>query len=447
MLKKSLKRRFFYTLVLPVLAVLALAGIAGFYSARHEVDEIYDAQLASTAKTIMALMERQTTNDGTNIDALEARFKNTGHHYEKYTAIRLWKGGKLFFYSKSAEHFGEQHVIAGFSNKEIEGESWRFFVLPDPRVDFTVEVAEKYWVRGDLIDKILLTMFIPFLVLLPVLPVLFWLGLRYGLTPLVEISEYVKRRSPDDLSPIAIDKTPAEILPLTHEINALMARVNEALVAERRFTDLAAHELRTPLAVIKTQVQNVIETTDTDERQELLDDLKGGVERASGMVAQLLSLARLGHDDITVETLSLNETVRTIAQELSPLALAKQITLACDEKAEVTIQGNAEILNAAVRNIIENAIKYTPLSGGVTILIERNIKESILSISDTGVGIPEDKLSLVVDRFYRVPGNRETGSGLGLTITARAAKMLGARLVLQNRKEGGLTASLIWPAD
>lgn len=438
--KKSLKCRFFFALALPVLAVLALAGIAGYFSAHHEVDEIYDAQLSNTAKTIMALMEHEAAKDDAEIQALEARFKNTGHHYEKYTAIRLWKNDKLIFYTNTARNFGPQHVIAGFSNKEIDDASWRFFVLPDPELNFTVEVAEKYWVRRDLINKILLTMFIPFLLLVPLLLPLFWLGLRYGLKPLVQISNYVSKRSSLDLSPISVDKTPTEILPLTREINALMARVDHALQVERRFTDLAAHELRTPLAVIKTQVQNVSLAHGEEERKELLNDLKDGVDRASNMVGQLLALARLGEENIVIASVSLNEAIKEVAQELSPLALSKQISVSYESTAEITLMTNQEILYVALRNLLTNAIKYTPINGTIHISIDKGI----LSISDSGPGIPEDKLALVTDRFYRVPGNRETGSGLGLAIVSRAAEILEAKLILTNQPQGGLKATLSW---
>lgn len=444
MWKKSLRCRFTFTLILPVLAVLALSGVAGYFSARHEVDEIYDAQLANLAKTLMGLMEHEALEGDTSTGAIMARFREASHEYEKYTAIRIWNGDQLFFYTKSAQTFGPKHVIAGFSNKMIERNQWRFFVLPDDNLNFTVEVAEDYAVRQDLIGKIIQTMFIPFAALLLLLPFLLWLGLRYGLKPLLVISGMVGQRSPDDLSPIPLERTPSEILPLAHAINGLMARVDEALIVERRFTDHAAHELRTPLAVIKTQLQNVINAKSEAEREELLRDLSAGVQRASLMVAQLLSLARLGQENMKREPILLNEAVRAIAQEMMPLALAKQIQVEFIEEEAVRMELNAEALSIVVRNLFDNAVKYTPQGGHITLILQKQQGDVILEIADSGDGIPEDKLALVTERFYRVPGNQETGSGLGLTIAARGAEAIGAELTLYNRKAGGLVARLYW---
>ena len=428
-----------------MLAVLAASGVAGYFSARHEVDEIYDAQLANMAKTLMALMEHEAAEGDVTDEAIIARFREASHEYEKFTAIRIWNGNKLFFYTNSAENFGPKHVIAGFSSKDIEDSDWRFFVLPDASLDYTVEVAEDYAIRQDLIRKIILTMFIPFLALLILLPPLLWLGLKYGLRPLLQISNYVSSRSPDDLSPIALEKSPSEIWPLTRSVNDLMQRVDSALINERRFTDLAAHELRTPLAVIKTQVQNVMNANNEKERRELLVDLSAGVQRASMMVAQLLSLARLGQDRIEQQRLSLNDHVRQIAQDMLPLALSKSIDVELLEEHAATIRANPDILSVAIRNMLDNAIKYTPIAGSIILRIYKDDAAVKLTINDTGPGIPEDKLALVTERFYRLPGNTEIGSGLGLAIVARAAQAMHAELNLSNRN--GLCVSLRWKSD
>lgn len=427
-----------------MLGVLALASGVGYISARHEVDEVYDAQLANMAKTLMALMEHEASEGDGNPQGLEARFREVSHTYEKYTALRIWQGEKLFFYTRSAEHFGPQHVIAGFSNKEVEGREWRFFVLPDAELGFTVEVAEDYYVRQDLISKIVLTMFTPFAVLIVLLPFLLWGGLRNGLKPLLHISEYVSHRSPEDLSPISLEKSPEEIRPLTSSINGLMKRVENALHNERRFADLAAHELRTPLAVIKTQVQNVLNAKTEQERRELLQDLSGGAQRASDMVVQLLALARLGQENVRQEEMALDPLVRDIASDMLPLALAKGIETEFSGEEEVTVRGNAEVIAVAVRNLLDNAIKYTPENGSIHIGIARREGSVILSIRDTGAGIPEDKLALVTERFYRVAGNVQPGSGLGLAIVTRAAEAIGMEFALTNLPAGGLEASLIW---
>ncbi len=142
MSKKSLKRRFCQTLVLPILLALLAVSVAAFYSARHEIEEVYDAELARNARLMLALMRHEVEEGEPNMQTLQERFGQVGHAYEKHIAIRIWKGDELFYQSESAENFGPQHIISGFSTKEISGEDWRFFVLSDADSRLTVEAAE-----------------------------------------------------------------------------------------------------------------------------------------------------------------------------------------------------------------------------------------------------------------------------------------------------------------
>ena len=269
-----------------------------------------------------------------------------------------------------------------------------------------------------------------------------------GLKPLNLLSVQVARRSPNALEPIVEEYIPEEIIPLVAALNSLLHKLQHSIYVERQFTNLAAHELRTPLAIIQTQLDAVIRDDNETSRQQGLVSLNQSVDRAARMISQLLALARLGSDDIPFERISLDQVARDAAIALSPLALKKHITFAFESDASLYIKGNSEVLELAIRNLIDNAIKYTPEHGAITITVRQMAEGNQCIIADTGAGIPQDHLSQVTERFYRVPGNREIGSGLGLSIVRRAAEIMKGRFILQNESgKPGLRAILQFPAQ
>ena len=437
-----------------MLALLAIGGV-GFYTAYNEAQEIYDTELSHVANLMFSLLRAEDqeeakhkhpdTDDEVASDIVELGndFDDTGQRHERQLAFRIWKNGKLLFYSKKAEDFGSERVTAGFADQEIDGREWRFYVLPDAKSGYTLEVAQKLKVRTALITKVLTTIFSPLVLLIPIILILTWVGLRNGLKPLLAVSDAVKRRSALDLAPLPTFKTPDEITPLVEAINGLLANLDYAIKKEQRFTDFAAHELRTPIAIFKTQAQTALKATDDAQRRMILEAQVQAADRATNMVDQLLTLARLEHTDIPTTTLSLGDIAQAIIAERLPLAEAKQIELHLEQETPVIIHGNHDLLAIMLSNLIDNAIKYTPVNGKVTVSISARDHAGILCVSDTGPGIPEDKLPLVTERFYRVSRHQQPGAGLGLTIVKRASEIIGAVLTLRNRSNGmGLEAAL-----
>lgn len=448
MWKKSLKRRLTLTIVLPVMVALLTIGGIGFYTAYNEAQEIYDTELSHVADLMLSLLHsedeeemaqhgRDDDDEKVNPDIIElaSDFEETGQRHERQLAFRIWKKGKLLFYSKKAADFGAERVTAGFSDQEIDGRTWRFYVLPDREKGYTLEVAQKSKVRSMLITKLLTTIFSPLILLLPIILILTWIGLRVGLKPLLAVSEAVKRRSSLDLTPLPTCQTLAEISPLIAAINSLLTNLDYALKKERRFTDFAAHELRTPIAIFKTQAQTALKATDDRQRQMILEAQVQAADRATNMVDQLLTLARLEHTDIPTTTLSLGDTAQAIMAERLPLAEQKHIVLHFYQQAPVFIHGNNELLTIILSNLLDNAIKYTPVHGNITVSVSTEGNVASLCVSDTGPGISEDKLPYVTERFYRVSRQQQSGAGLGLTIVKRAAEIMGAKLILRNKSE------------
>ena len=444
MLRKSLKRRFSVYLGVPVILAVSLVLVASLLFAHEEIQEIYDAQLAQTTEVAASMLQQNIDQD--DIIALKRYFKETRYEYEEFVALRIWKSGKLLFVTHNAESINVGNLPIGFSNQHIKDSDYRVFVLNDSTSNLRIEAFQDVRARWDLVQKIIISVLSPIALLMIILPILLWIGLKLGLKPLNQLSIQVARRSPNALEPIAAEYIPEEIIPLVNALNSLLLKLQHSIYVERQFTNLAAHELRTPLAVIQTQLDAVILDRNEDSRQHGLASLNKSVGRASRMISQLLSLARLASEEIPFERVSLDNVARDVATTLSPLALKKQITFEFESNEPLYIWGNSEVLELAIRNLIDNAIKYTPQNGAITITLRKVLEGNQFIVSDTGDGIPQEHVSLVTERFYRVPGNREIGSGLGLSIVRRAAERMKGSLILQNEVgKSGLIATLQFP--
>lgn len=437
-------------LALPVILALAIDSSLDLYSTYNEAEGIYDTELSHVASLMLALLhaehQQETAQDliaddkkqiNPEIVGLTTFFLKDEQQYEEKVAFRIWKHGKLLFYSKRAANFGDERFNKGFSTQQINGRNWRFYVLPDAKTGYTLELAQRLKIRKLLVNDILTTIFSPLLMLLPIILLITWMGLRAGLKPLLALSEAVKRRSAKDLTPIPTERLLTEITPLVYSINGLLADLDYELEKERRFTDFAAHELRTPIAVLKTQAQTALVSTNDAERRMILEAQVQAANRATQLVDQLLALARLEQGDIPMEKLPLNDIVRSVVQEKRPLAAQEQIALRFEQQAPLAVRGNKELIAIILSNLIENAIKYTPAQGDVLVSLSAQDQTVLLAVSDTGHGIPEDKLPYVTEHFYRVPGQRQPGAGLGLAIAKRAAELIDAKLALQNKSAGG----------
>ena len=445
LLRKSLKCRFAVYLGLPVIIAVGLLLLASLLFAHEEIQEIYDTQLAQTAEVATSMLQQNIDDD--DIVALQHHFKQARYEYEEYVGLRIWKSGKLLFATHDAEPIPTKMLPTGFSDQSIKNVKYRVYVLEDSAAELHVEAFQDERARWDLIEKIVLSVISPIGLLILILPVLLWFGLKVGLQPLQLLSLQVSRRSPNALEPITGNYIPQEITPLVNALNTLLHKLQHSIYVERQFTNLAAHELRTPLAVIQTQLDAIIRDRNEESRQHGLLSLSHSVERATRMIGQLLALARLGSTDIPFERISLDHAARDVATTLSPLALKKHINLAFESGEPLHIMGNSEVLEMAIRNLIDNAIKYTQENGAITITLRKATEGNQCIIADTGPGIPAEHLSDVMERFYRVPGNCEIGSGLGLSIVRRAAEIMKGHFILQNEDgKPGLKAILQFPA-
>jgi two-component system sensor histidine kinase QseC len=443
--------------------------VRSYLDARYEVQELFDAQLAESARIIQAqllFVMRSNTKDEirrlledqpflpqahTDKNGNGDEISPYGHKYEHKIAFQLWNNkSQLILRSPSApttalSELALDPATRGYSNEKIAGNNWRVFSLWDRNNEYLVQVGEKYDIRNELIHKISTRLIRPSLISLPILAFLIWLGIGRGLAPLKKVTTEVARREPGFLEPINIGPVPKEIRPLATALNDLLQRLGQALEMERRFTDDAAHELRTPLAALKTQAQVALRATDQQERNNALQQIIKGVDRASHLLQQMLTLARLhsSGEELVTETVPLYRFAEDVVAQLAPLALSKHIALALEGDESASLEVNSVSLELLLRNLIGNAINYTPERGDVQVNIQTRNDETFLTVTDSGPGIDPELLERVFDRFFRIPGQPASGCGLGLTIARQSVELLNAELELKNRTDGpGLIAEV-----
>jgi two-component system sensor histidine kinase QseC len=274
---------------------------------------------------------------------------------------------------------------------------------------------------------------------------LVWLNVTRGLRPLAALGRQVAQRDPGTLVALEMGEIPAEVEPLVENLNRLFERVAQLIENERRFTADASHELRTPLAALKIQAQVARAAASAAERTHALDNVIAGCDRATRLVQQLLTLARLDPDGLAskAESCDLQALARAAVAELAQFAYSKNVELDLADGAAVEAVGHAGLIAIVLRNLIDNAVRYSPQGGSVQVRAAATAGAATLTVTDQGPGIPADERSKVGQRFYRILGSEESGSGLGLSIVKRIAELHGASLALGEGEQGkGLSVTL-----
>jgi two-component system OmpR family sensor kinase len=313
-----------------------------------------------------------------------------------------------------------------------------------------IQVAQPMDVRERRAAQVALRSLAPFAVLVPTLSILIaWIVAR-TVQPVRGFAEALRRRRPDDVQPVATGGLPDEVRPVVDALNDLLGRLRAALDRERAFLADAAHELRTPLTALDLQAQAVVDAREED-RDQALRDLRAGVARVARLVEQLLALAREQHDTATApEPLALDELVRRTVADFVPLAEAADVDLGIESAEPVQVIADADALRRLLGNLLDNAVRYTPAGGRVDVVVARQDgapARALVTVTDTGPGIPPDERERVFDRFHRVPGTAGTGSGLGLALARSIARRHDGEVSLEHGPAGrGLRAVLQLPA-
>lgn len=298
-----------------------------------------------------------------------------------------------------------------------------------------VQVAETFDKRSALANEIIKGVILPQFVILPLAIVLVWFGLSRGLAPLTSLQANLRARRPDDLSPLEASSAPPEIEPLVTSFNDLLTRLEQNIDLQKRFIADAAHQMKTPLAGLHTQAELALRDDVSPEVRRSLEQIATGADQAARLVTQLLALARAENRSSgqVFTHVEIAHLARLAVRDWVRAALAKQMDLGYEGPDEpVFVDGNPVMLREMLSNIIDNAIRYTPAGGRITVRVspKRDTDEAWIEVEDTGPGIAPAERPKVVERFYRILGREGDGSGLGLAIVKEIATMHGGTLTL-----------------
>ncbi|WP_287027894.1 sensor histidine kinase [Pseudomonas sp. UBA6310] len=442
-----------------VLALLVLGTLTitlyNFHDSSHEITEIYDAQLAQSARLLQGIVQmplpdeqRQQLYEAFNTALSQAGRHRVGHPYEGKMAFQVWDlQGKSLVRSASAPVFDEVPGVPGFAEVSIQGVGWHGFLLPDEKRGLRIWVGERDDVRQDLVDRIVRHTLIPNLIGLVLLAVLVWQAVGWGLRPLQNMAQVIRGRHAESLEPLLLTPLPRELEPMQAALNRLLSQVGHLLQRERRFIGDVAHEMRTPLAILRIHVQNALEAQDDETREQALRFLLGGVDRLTRVVNQLLTMARVEPETARQgwQHVNIESEVRKTLAELTPLLLDKGLELSLEVAAgRYETRSDAQAIGIALQNLVTNAANFSPAGGEVTVqLAEAGGDRFVLSVRDRGPGIDEAKMERLFERFYS--RDNPNGAGLGLSIVEMIAKRLGGSIALENHAQGGLLATLSIP--
>jgi len=297
-----------------------------------------------------------------------------------------------------------------------------------------VQVGETLEKRAKLANEIIKGVILPQFIILPIVLALVWFALSRGLLPLRELQERIRARPSDDLSPIPPRQVPEEITPLVKSLNEMLERLKLSIDMQKRFIADAAHQMKTPLAGMRTQSELALRQTDQDEVHRSLEQLAKSSQAATRLVNQLLALARAENQPqagTAMQPLELGEIARDTVHDWVQASFGAGIDLGYEPAAqEVPIAGNPVMLREMLSNLIDNALRYTPRGSAVTVRVRRTDELAMLEVEDNGPGIPAAERGHVFERFYRILGSNTEGSGLGLAIVREVAQQHGAEVDL-----------------
>lgn len=451
----SIRRRTLTLIIGLMLAGLGVISVLNLHDSNHEIAEVYDAQLAQNARLLQGVMrmpmaskEHAELYQAFNKALSEAVPGVDGHPYESKLAFQVWNPkGEVLVHTASAPSFSAPPTKPGFSDVvDLHDRHWRAFMLEDKHNDLRIWVGERDDVRSDLVDRIVRHTLWPNVLGSLILAAMVWLAIGWGLQPLANMAATLRARHSGSLEPLQLTPLPSELEPMQAALNRMLAQIQEVLGRERRFIADAAHEMRTPLAVLRVHAQNLLEAGTEQERRESLEFLIAGVDRTSRLVNQLLTMARLEPNTVTpaLHAIDLTDTVRDSLVQLTPWLLSKHLELAFDvNERPIKVVSDAAAIDIALNNLISNAANFSPEHGVIRVQLSQADGFYNLSVEDQGPGIDEADRGRLFERFYS-RGNAQ-GAGLGLTIVNTIATRLGGRITLINRPEGGLRATLSIP--
>lgn len=436
----SLQRRLIVAVLVAAPFAWLLTMTLIYRHALHEIDELYDTDMVMLARQVHAVFS--LTGQPAMADHAFIPPSSLGDQGEaslKDWAIAVWTPDERRLYIGAGVRLPFQQAARGFMNLSIEGMRWRLYYLRDDAQGWRIAVGQRIGERRELVASYVVGQMLPWALGLPLLLGLLIWSVRWALRPLRKLSTAIEQRAPADATPLSPDGVSGELSPLVGAMNRLFSRITETMAHERRLIADAAHELRTPLAALQAQWEVANRARDPQERRQAQANVGAGIERLNRLVSQLLAMARLE-----------NAAPPTFTDEISWPRLAQRALSDClwlaDQRhievelffppaavAPLPLVGNEHLLEMMLRNLLDNAIRY----GAERTTVTMHFHADRLVIENAGQGVPAEQLARLGDRFFRAPGQNETGSGLGLSIARRVAGLHGLVIGFENRLRDG----------
>jgi len=434
----SLRGRLLWFLLAAIsIAAVAQASIA-YRTALANADQIFDYHMQQMALALRSSAPLANTETAAGIES-EAE--------NNELMVQVWTPDGVQTFRTITSARLPQHAVLGFSNVNENNTTYRVFSIQTATQ--TLQVAQDMAVRRNMAGNMALRTVGPIAVMMPILMLVVWWVVSGSLEPVARVRSQVAARQADDLSPVSEAGLPDEVLPLVQELNLLFGRVKTAFDAQQHFVADAAHELRTPLAALKLQALSLERAESDDARAVAVGRLTAGIERATRLVEQLLVLARQEASDASGakdQQVNLADIARRAVADMAGAAQSKGVDLGLQQADEAVVNGQGDALMVLMRNLVDNAIKYTPDGGTVDVTVSADAQGARLLVEDSGPGIPAEERERVFDRFYRIAGSEAGGSGLGLAIIKAIAERHGATLALgKSERLGGLGVSVQFP--
>ena len=444
-LTRPLSLRLRLTMLFLLLSMVAWlsASLVAWQQTRDKLDKLFDTQQTLFAKRLSVMEFEPLKNAAPSLGKKKIKH---GHLDDDALAFAIYStdGNMLLHDGENGKAIPYNYRREGFENGQLrdDDDQWRFLWLTAPNGKFRVVVGQEWDYRHEMALEIITSQLTPWLIALPLMLVLLIVLLSLELHPLKKLAQALRSRAPDRADPLSKEGVPNEVRPLVDALNQLFDRTHRMMQRERRFTSDAAHELRSPLAALKVQTE-VAQLSDDDPaaQQKALAQLHVGIDRATRLVDQLLTLSRLDSlDDLDdLQTVSLAELLQSAVMEIYPTAQQAGIDIRLHLNAPaVSRQVQPLLLSLLVRNLLDNALRYSPPGSVVDVTLDA----TAFSVRDNGPGIDDEALARIGERFYRPPGQTQTGSGLGLSIVQRIARLHHLRVTFGNHPQGGFIAQV-----
>ncbi|WP_088329083.1 ATP-binding protein [Lacimicrobium sp. SS2-24] len=434
-------RRFLVLVLLAVITlVIFLAASQSYRNTLSASSTLFDRQLLAVADALngLPLPTESALPDAPNVMTSDGEF-----------IFQIWFHDRLLLTTSGLQAAPLTSRTSGVREENLQGQRWQVLAQYYPATGYWVMVAQPLHHRIELSEEMILATLMPLALSLPLLALLISLAVRQGLSPLRQLTGELETKRADDLSPLHLTYQQEELKPVVATINSLLQRLQQSFERERRFASDAAHELRTPLSVLKINLHNLEKELEHTPENLLL--LKQGVERMSHVVDQILMLNRTNpeHFSVQFKKVDLYKLCQQVITELYPQIAQKQQQISLHGQAAV-LPGDEFSLRLLLQNLLTNANKYSPVKSQIDITVSATTEGTELIVADSGPGLSEAEYARVFDRFYRVGGDRHQsgvpGCGLGLAIVEHVVNLYHGRITLGHSEAlGGLQVRVVFP--